>query len=328
MKEMIWSTLLHLGTNMWRDKFAPEEPDDIHRFRDSHVFWCDELRFDIDVFHDITEKLPEMGINTVLIDVGDGVRYDSHPEIGVKGALTPDELKNEVRRLRALGLEPVPKLNFSCYHDEWLGEYSRMIGTKKYYEVVADLIDEVCLVFDNPRLFHLGLDEEYVPDHRKAVTVIRSEDLWYHDLYFYIDCLKKHGARPWIWADPHRAHTESFEKRVPKECILSEGCYERLVRRERAEEFASLRGFNSMLGLAACGFDQVPCVSTWACHQNAAQTLHFFEREGIANEHLLGFVAAPWARTDRDNLYTLLNDAHRMKYVKEMFERLHPDRKA
>ena len=43
-KEMIWSTLLHLGTNMWRDKFAPGEPDDIHRFRDSHMFWRDELR--------------------------------------------------------------------------------------------------------------------------------------------------------------------------------------------------------------------------------------------------------------------------------------------
>ena len=111
--EMIWATLLHLGSNMWRDKNAPPLPDDQFISPLSATLWHDDALFDIDVFHKVTEKLPELGINTVIIDVGDGMRYDSHPEIGVNGAMTPDALRNEVRRLRALGLEPVPKLNFS-----------------------------------------------------------------------------------------------------------------------------------------------------------------------------------------------------------------------
>ena len=108
--EMIWATLLHLGSNMWRDKAAPPLPDDKFFSPYSATLWRDDMLFDLDVFHKITEKLPKMGINTILIDVGDGMRYDSHPEIGVKGALSPDELRAEVRRLRALGLDPEAEL--------------------------------------------------------------------------------------------------------------------------------------------------------------------------------------------------------------------------
>ena len=83
-----------------------------------------------------------------------------------------------------------------------------------------------------------------------------------------------------------------------------------------------------MVDLAAHGYDQIPCVSTWASHQNIAQVIHFFEKEGIMNEHFLGCLTAPWQATDRISLYTLLNDAHRNKYAREMFERKYPDRKA
>ena len=80
-----------------------------------------------------------------------------------------------------------------------------------------------------------------------------------------------------------------------------------------------------MVDLARHGYDQIPCVSTWACHQNIAQIIQFFEDEGMADEHLLGFLTAPWHPTDREGLYTLLNDAHRNKYARRMFESLHPE---
>ena len=149
--EMIWSTLLHIGTNMWRDKDAPPQENDKYLPPVTGTIWCDEAHFDLDVFHKIVEHLPEFGINTLLLDVGDGMRYDSHPEIGVKGALTPDELRREVRALRAMGIEPVPKLNFSAGHDAWLGQYERMLTTDIYREVVGDLIHEICEVFEKPK---------------------------------------------------------------------------------------------------------------------------------------------------------------------------------
>jgi hypothetical protein len=318
--EHIWSYFIQLGHNMWRDASYHAEFNGPAQTQATGRFKA-EMYTDREVWKETVDFLPSCGINVVVIDIGEGLLYETHPELSVKGAWTREELKKELARMRLMGLEPIPKLNFSAYHDEWLGEYSRMLGTRKYYEVVADLIDEVCEVFDEPRFFHLGLDEEYIPDHRKAVTVIRSTDLWYHDLYFYMKCLEKHGSRPWVWADPSRRDREEYVRRMPHECIQSEGSYERIVTNGKS----GLGGLESMVVLGKHGYDQIPCVSTWACDQNAAQIINYFENQGIMDEHFLGLLDAPWAPTDNASRYTLLNDAYRMKYAKEMFERRHPE---
>jgi len=98
-------------------------------------------------------------MNALVLDLGDGVRWDSHPEIAVENAWTPAKLREELDRARELGIEPLPKLNFSTAHDAWLGPYSRMVSTPQYYEVCRDLIDEASELFGRPRLFHLGMDE-------------------------------------------------------------------------------------------------------------------------------------------------------------------------
>jgi hypothetical protein len=51
-------------------------------------------------------------------------------------------------------------------HDAWLGSYARYVSTEPYYQVCADLIAEVMQLFDSPRLFHLGMDEEAFDSQR------------------------------------------------------------------------------------------------------------------------------------------------------------------
>ncbi len=58
-----------------------------------------------------------------------------------------------------MGIEPIPKLNFSAAHDAWLKDYSRMVSTLGYYEVCRNPDPGVRLLFDT-RFFHLGMDEE------------------------------------------------------------------------------------------------------------------------------------------------------------------------
>ena len=60
-------------------------------------------------------------------------------------------MREEVRLLRDKGIELIPKLNFSATHHLWLGDYRRMLGLPKYYEVCRDLITEVANLFDHPR---------------------------------------------------------------------------------------------------------------------------------------------------------------------------------
>lgn len=322
--ERIWSYFIQLGSNMWRDKWSRPDfhgPMQTQATGQYHTVMYTEKA----VWRRVVDFLPACGVNTVVIDLGEGLQYATHPELSVPGAWSHDELREELARMREMGLEPVPKLNFSSCHDTWLGDYAHMKSTATYYEVTKHLIDEVCEVFDHPRLFHIGMDEEDVPNHRKSMTIIRCNDLWYHDLYYFVDCVEKNGARPWVWSDYYRAHSDDFAQKMPKDCIQSECCYERFLPRDANGRFA-YPGMQSLVDLSHMGYDQIPTVSTWACHQNLAQTILLFEEEGLMDEHLLGFLDAPWQMTTTDNVYTLLDDAHRLKYAKELFERSVSDR--
>ena len=87
-------------------------------------------------------------------------------------------MKEEIARLKGLGLEPIPKLNFSACHDAWLKDYSRMIATPEYYKVCADVIHDTCEIFGNPRLFHLGWDEERMGAQRKSRYAVSRQGEW------------------------------------------------------------------------------------------------------------------------------------------------------
>ena len=150
---MIWAYLIHLSANMWGDT------------EDSKAYepYRPQLITDDEVWKQTVDYLPSQGFNTLVIDLGDGVQYESHPEIAIPGAWSKDKLKAELDRIRSIGLTPLPKLNFSACHDIWMKDYSRMLSTKPYYEFCKDIITEVAELFGNPELFHLGLDEE-VPE--------------------------------------------------------------------------------------------------------------------------------------------------------------------
>jgi hypothetical protein len=112
-------------------------------------------KVEIFVDHLILKKM-----NTVVIGVGEFSVYPSHPEIAAKGAWSADRMREEVRKLRRLGLEPVPSLNFSATHDSWLGEYHRMLSTRIYYQVCSDILKDVAEIFEQPQAINIGFDEE------------------------------------------------------------------------------------------------------------------------------------------------------------------------
>ena len=146
----IWSALLHMGTNMWSDQpvtsWGPYKGEDLKL-----VCQADHVRFDESVWRRVTDRMVKVGMNMVIIDLGEAIQYPSHPELWVKGSWEIERFRKELARLRAMGLEPIPKMNFSAAHDVWLKQYERMLSTKTYYQVCSDLIRDVCEIFDHPR---------------------------------------------------------------------------------------------------------------------------------------------------------------------------------
>lgn len=279
---MIWAYLIHLSYNMWADRDVPE--------RDEHYSAKPYLRFDTRLWNDLLKKMAEVGITVVVIDLGDGVKYESHPEIAVRNAWTVNRLRGELEKIREMGMEPIPKLNFSTTHDTWLGLYSRCVSTDTYYEVCRNLVAEVIEIFDKPRFFHLGMDEETARHQGYySYVVVRQHDLWWHDFNFLVGEVEKGGARPWIWSDYVWWHPETFFKRMPRSVLQSNWYY-------GAEFDEKIDSVKAYLDLEEHGYDQVPTGSNWRVPENFQETVNYCTRH-IARERLLGFLQTVWRPT-------------------------------
>lgn len=308
MKKMMWAYLIHLSENMWGDPGS--------KIRYAH--YCPELQTSYEVWRQVIDYLPAQGINTVLIDVGDAMEYESHPEVSIKGAWPKDKLKKELDYIRSLGMTPIPKLNFSAGHDAWLGVYSKMLCTPKYYEVCRDLIMEVAEVFGYPEYFHLGMDEEdAVMQGGLAYIVIRQLDLLWHDMYFFFDVCEKVGARPWVWAGTpwnEKLRKEYFE-RMPKSVLQSNFWYN-AIRKEPDGSYRRIE-YETYCMLEREGFDQVPCCSTFEGYQESALETMQLGKEEIHPDRLVGYVTASWVFTRENEQYRMLNDALKFGLAKK-----------
>jgi hypothetical protein len=296
----IWACLLHLSANMWK-KHLPD-------LQLSEPLWNDAL-----------EKMVDSGLNMVVIDLGDAVKYESHPEIAVNNAWSTKRLRDEIAKIRKMGLEPIPKLNFSTCHDSWLGVYDRMVSTEKYYEVCRDLIAEVIELFDKPRLFHLGMDEENEAVQKDYdLIVIRQNQLYWGDLYFLLGEVEKGGSRPWVWQDYVRYHPEIFAKMMPKSVLQSNWYNGNNFNEETNKEVKAYQT------LEALGYDQVPGGSNYykGTEKNILNNVQFCNKY-ISDQRLLGFIQSPWRYPVEENRENILKSIELAGEAKTWFDKNH-----
>ena len=130
MDDKMLCFMIFLSSNMWHDS--------VTRPSSTGQKFHTTLPTDKKVWDECIEAAVRNGFNSILVDVGDGIVYKSHPEIAVEGAWTPEFMNTEVKRLKSMGLKVYPKLNFSACHDAWLGEYGRML-LKRFVKFLKDL---------------------------------------------------------------------------------------------------------------------------------------------------------------------------------------------
>ncbi len=308
----IWGSLIHLSFNMWEDWISPHRP-----FRGYRPY----LRLDEPLWNEAVQSMADNGHNMVLIDLGDAVKYESHPEIAVRNAWSTQRLRDELKKIRALGMEPIPKLNFSAGHDIWLGDYSRMVSTDTYYGVCGDLIRETCQLFDKPRFFHLGMDEETLQTRYKHV-VVRKNDAWWKDFYYLVDQTEKNGSKAWIWSDYMLWHyPEQFYKKMPKSVVQSNWYY-------RTQFTADSKRVKYYIDLSKAGYEQIPAggyltgpyfANYKSPELNIGGTVEFCKNH-VDDKLLLGFLQTWWGPTieeTRDRMLggiRLLGEAEKLHY--------------
>ena len=323
LPEKVWSVLLQLSGNTGVDTAE-------------NMAVCRGYSYDLNeqvdeaIWHDVTGFAAEKGMNMVFISLGNAIEYATHPELAVKNAWKPEKLRAELARLRSMGITPIPKLNFSSSHDIWLGEYERMLSTKIYYKVCREIIHEVIDIFDNPPLFHLGLDEEnaYTPEFLGfQYGCFRQFDLLYHDMNYLFDCVREKGVRPMIWFSlGGKHHRDEVLEHIGKDVVLNPYKYDKYV-------FASHTKYKwnsayvpdeirnepqKIKDLADAGYDIIICGSTWDTVYNIQQMLEYCEAN-IPPEKNLGYMVVPWKLCLPEFEYAAKNDIHLLSHYSSKF---------
>ena len=310
----IRALLLHLGHNMWCDWY-PEgfdfaRLDEKCRRRLPDV----ELRSKYPLWRKVTGHAAAKGVNMIVIDLGEGLVYPSHPELAIKGSWSPDKIRDEVLRLRGMGIEAIPKLNFSTTHNGWLKQYRRMLSTSTYYSVCEDLIADVAEIFGQPRFMHIGFDEETAHhqdnDGRTLMITVRKGEFWWHDFLHIVKTVERNGMRPWAWSDFGWNNPEYYT-RCPKSVVQSNWYYDECyggfdLATNKTKDHKRLKAF---WDLEKAGFDQNPCGTNWvgwkrrqvnAGADDVIGKVVELGRNVVGKDRLLGFMMAPWASCDND----------------------------
>ena len=297
--KFMWGVLLHFGLNIQSDIPVDKWGGKKYFGEDLKLMTAaDHVRFDEGVFDRLTDRMAAKGLNTIVIDLEEALYYPSHPELAVKGTWSVERFQKKLAQLRAKGLEPIPKLNFSTAHDVWLKEYHKMVSTPKYYQVVSDVISDAIDVFEKPRFFHIGFDEEsHNHQKRHSISIVRQGDLWWHDFLHIVNAVEKKGVRAWCWSDKIWHAKKEFLNRMPKSVLQSNWYYGRNFELNRPlPEGRECNYVDAYIELEKAGFDQVPTGSNWSVNDSISATVSF-ARKHIAPERLKGFLAAPWVKT-------------------------------
>ena len=305
----IYATSVYLSANQWlplKDKIVLCEP-----------FW------DL-----LLKKSSESGINAIMIEVGDGVKYESHPEISLADAWDREKVKKEVARCKTLGIEIIPRVNFSSTHNFWMKKYRSLTSTPEYYDFCSDIIKEIYEIFEHPQYIHIGMDEEDAEHQKKSDLVIfRRGSLLMNDMKFLIDEVNKTGAKPIISHCSMFVETEKFFKMIsPDEVVIEPWWYyafyrdkltpvsewaEKTVEKELAKECVEMglvymedhpflkplldHFYDIILPAMKMGYKYIPMASIWgSVPSNHEQMLDFFENAEGSEDSILGYFTVPW----------------------------------
>ncbi|MBN1807929.1 MAG: hypothetical protein JW909_02595 [Planctomycetes bacterium] len=158
-----------------------------------------EEPFCADTAVEIVEAMAGTGMNVLVVDLADGVEYGTHPEMKRHYSVAMEKLETVAARAESLGIDVVPKLNFSKsgrnLHDMWMRPHwdhtSWLKNLDEYYGVAGDLIGETVEALKPREFFHIGMDEDHYRSLEQYVETIET--------------LRKqvgaHGLRTVIWND-------------------------------------------------------------------------------------------------------------------------------
>lgn len=254
----------------------------------------------------VTDHAASKGVNMLVVDLGEGLYYPSHPELAIPGTWSVEKMQQEIRRLNSLGMEVIPKLNFSNNHNGWMKDYQHMVSSRPYYQMCKDVLTDVYNIFGHPRYIHLGFDEEdnYSLQRYFNYIMMRCGESWWQDFLYIVGIVEGLGARAMMWSDYGWDHAD-FYIRCPKSVVQCPWYYDNNMEGFDPDTIKSQAKKRVLCyyELGRNGFDVLGSGSNWVSGYRRKKGANADEvmgeiikltRRAVPKEHLMGFLVAPW----------------------------------
>ncbi|WP_188504532.1 family 20 glycosylhydrolase [Parapedobacter pyrenivorans] len=182
----------------------------------------------------IDEELAPRGVNTLVLRIDYNYEFESRPELRDEAALSKAEVKQLVAVCQKNAIRIIPQINL-LGHQSWAGKAGKLLTVypqfdetphvempveyewpnadglycKSYcplhpevHDVVFDLVDEICDVFETDA-FHAGMDEVFYIGHDSCARCAGRDkaELYANEVNKIADHLARTDRQLWMWGD-------------------------------------------------------------------------------------------------------------------------------
>ena len=235
----------------------------------------------------IHRDLAPRWVNTLILRVDFNYQYTSHPELKDGTALSTAEVKKLVEACRLHNIRLIPQINL-LGHQSWAGDVNNLLKVypefdetpyvkmpedytwpnadglycKSYcplhpgvHEIVFDLVDEICAVFETDA-FHAGMDEVFYIGHDSCTRCSGRDkaELFAGEVTLIRNHLAEKGRQLWIWGDrlidgkttgmgmweASLNNTHRAVDMIPKDVMICDWHYERA---DKTPVYFAMKGF-------------------------------------------------------------------------------------
>lgn len=302
-----------IGSNMF------DKPDALYTRDIEDGAYHEKVYFEKDAFHKMTEEAKSFGFDTLVLELAEGIMYESHPELAIEGSMPRDEFKAELDRLKGMGFGLIPLVDFSPAKNAWMQGLG-YVGTKRYENACEDILREVIELFEKPEYVQLGFeDESFSAQEDNAVINKRHFEKRIADANRLFDICREYGVKPWIWMSEKILESyggeEEFRAGIPTDVTVTSLAFKRVqeyhIKEKRADKSMML-----VKDLAEWGYPQIPMASTWLYHAVPNQAFSFYTKHCDGSK-FAGFLCHPCIFSVERKYYWLMNDMYRFNKAYE-----------